>query len=307
MNILLATQKPFAPEAVKGIREIVEQAGHVLDTIESYTDVAELHAAARVAHGLIVRSDVVDAPLLDIAENLKVIVRAGAGYDTIDRDACTARDVVVMNTPGQNANAVAELALGLMIFAARNFFQPGTGTELAGKKLGLQAYGNVGRLVAKHAQGFGMEVHAFDPYVEDAKIEEDKVTPVKTLDELYSTCNYVSLHIPAVPETIGSIGRQLISQMPLNGVLLNTARKEIMNEAELAEVLTARPDLRYVTDVRPDNYEELLRQFPGQVFATPKKMGAETFEANVNAGLAAANQVVEFLATGSAPAPFKVN
>lgn len=305
MNILLATQKPFAPAAVEGIRNIIEQSGHNLSILESYNDVSELHSAAKDADALIVRSDVVNEQLLSVAEHLKVVVRAGAGYDTIDLAACTARDIIVMNTPGQNSNAVAELVIGLMIYSARNFFQPGTGSELGGKKLGLQAYGNVGRLVAKHAQGLGMNVCAFDPFVEPSKISADAVKPVDTLDELYSGCDYVSLHIPALPQTIGSIGAELIGKLPKNAVLINTARKEVVNETELLATLQTRTDLKYVCDVKPDNYDELLATCPDRVFATPKKMGAETNEANLNAGLAAAKQVVDFLNDGSAP--FKVN
>ncbi|MFZ1249401.1 MAG: NAD(P)-dependent oxidoreductase [Candidatus Saccharimonadales bacterium] len=297
-TILLATQKPFSSEAVQQIKEVVELAGHTFSLLENYSSAAELQAAVRDVEGLIVRSDQVDAALLDHAQQLKIVVRAGAGYDNLDLPGCTAHRVVAMNTPGQNSNAVAELAIGLMVYAARNFYQPGTGSELRGKTLGLQAYGNVGRLVAKHAKGMGMNVSAFDPFVDSKRIEADDVTPLTTLESLYKTCDYVSLHIPALPDTLGSINYNLLSLLPKGATVINTARKEIVNEQDLARVLQKRPDVRYVADVMPDNYSQLIRQFPAQVYATPKKMGAETAEANTAAGVAAAKQIVNFLKNG---------
>lgn len=297
-NVLVATEKPFAKAAVDGIRSIVEGAGMKLSLLEKYTSVDQLYAAVATADALIVRSDKVTPAVIEAAPQLKIVVRAGAGFDNLDLPACSAHGIVAMNTPGQNSNAVAELALGLMVFMARNNFQPGTGSELKGKKLGIQAYGNVGRLVAKLAKGFGMEIHAFDPYVPAAIMEADGVTVAATLEDLYTSCQYISLHIPATPETKGSIGKHLLSLMPKGGCLVNTARKEVINEAELEAMLLERTDLKYVADVAPANYDTLLAQFGNRVFATPKKMGAETAEANINAGLAAANQIVSFFKEG---------
>lgn len=305
MKILVATEKPFAKAAVDGIRQIVEDAGHQLALLEKYTDVNDFYAAVKDADALIVRSDKVTQEVVDAAQQLKIVVRAGAGFDNLDLAALTAKGVVAMNTPGQNSNAVAELALGMMVFMARNQFNPGTGGELLGKKLGIHAYGNVGRLVAKIAKGFGMEVYAFDAFVPADKIEADGVKVCKNVEELYSTCQYISLHIPATDETKKSIGRNLLSKMPKGGCLVNTARKEVIHEEEIMAILEEREDLKYITDVATANHEALKEKFGKRVFATPKKMGAETAEANINAGLAAANQIVKFLATGDTT--FKVN
>ncbi|MGM9745679.1 MAG: NAD(P)-dependent oxidoreductase [Paludibacteraceae bacterium] len=298
MKILIATEKPFAAAAVSGMRTIVEEAGCELALLEKYTDKEQLYAAVADVEGLIVRSDKVTADVIAHAPKLKVVVRAGAGYDNIDLAACTAQHIVAMNTPGQNSNAVAELALGLMIYMARNNFNPGTGSELKGKTLGIQAYGNVGRLVARLAQGFGMQVVAFDPFVPAAKMEADGVTPITDLTELYKRSDYVSLHIPANDQTRKSINRSLMSLMPKGACLVNTARKEVIDEADLAAVLAERPDFKYVADVAPDSLATLREQFGTRVFATPKKMGAETAEANINAGLAAARQAVGYLKDG---------
>ena len=298
MKILVATEKPFAAAAVNGIREIAEKAGHELALLEKYTEKAQLLKAVADADALIVRSDKVTAEVIAAAPKLKIVVRAGAGYDNLDLAACTERGIVAMNTPGQNSNAVAELAIAMMIFMSRNQFTPGTGMEIKGKKLGIQAYGNVGRLVAEKAKALGMEVMAFDPFVPAEKMEADGVTPAESLEQMYSQCNFISLHIPAIPSTIGSIDYNLINLMPRGGCLVNTARKEVINEPELEKVLADRPDLKYVTDVAAKCQEELDEKFPKQVFATPKKMGAETAEANVNAGLAAARQICDFFATG---------
>ncbi|MBO7315634.1 MAG: 3-phosphoglycerate dehydrogenase [Paludibacteraceae bacterium] len=299
MKVLVATEKPFAAAAINGIREIVEKAGYELVLLEKYTDVAEFYAAVADVDALIVRSDKVTKEVIAHANNLKIVVRAGAGFDNLDLDACSERGIVAMNTPGQNSNAVAELALGMMVYMARNTFQKGTGSELKGKRLGIQAYGNVGRLVAKIAQGFGMEVAAFDPFVPTEAIEKDGVKPVLSLDELYSTCQYISLHIPANEQTKKSIGKALLGQMPKGGCLINTARKEVINEEELVEILSERTDLKYATDIAADKQEELNALFGNRVFATPKKMGAETAEANINAGLAAASQIVDYLENGN--------
>lgn len=305
MKVLVATQKPFASSAVKGIREIVEKAGHELVLLEKYSDQSELVNAVADADALIVRSDKVTAEVVEAAKKLKIVVRAGAGYDNLDLDACTGHGVVAMNTPGQNSNAVAELAVALMIFMARTQFTPATGSEIQGKTLGIQAFGNVGRLVGSKAKALGMKVKAIDPFLPDEKIAEGGAEPAKDLKDLYSTCDYVSVHIPATPQTIGSIGYDLISCMPEGATLVNTARKEVMDEAGLEKALEARPDIKYVTDVAPDNISVLKEKFGTRVFATPKKMGAQTAEANVNAGLAAARQIVDFFQTGNVK--FKLN
>lgn len=305
MKVLIATDKPFAKAAVDGIRKIVEGAGHTLALLEKYTTPQELIAAAADADAMIVRSDKVTSEVVEASGKLKIVVRAGAGYDNLDLAACSSKGIVAMNTPGQNSNAVAELAIGMMIYISRNSFNPGTGSELKGKTIGIHAYGNVGRLVAGLAKGFGMNVIAFDPFVDPDKIMAEGVTPVATLEELYEKSNFLSLHIPATAETKKSVGLTLMSKMPKGACLINTARKEVINEEELAEVLEQRPDLKYVTDIAADNQALLNEKFPGRVFATPKKMGAETAEANINAGLAAANQIVKFFATGDRT--FQVN
>lgn len=299
MKVLVATEKPFSKVAVDGIQKIVEGAGYTFAKLEKYASPAELLAAVADADALIVRSDKVTKEVVDAAKNLKIVVRAGAGYDNLDLAACSERGIVAMNTPGQNSNAVAELALCMMVYISRNQFTPGTGSELKGKTLGIQAYGNVGRLVAALAKGFGMKIMAFDPFVPAEKIEAEGVEVAKDLNELYSKSNFVSLHIPATEQTKGSIGAALLKEMPKGGCLVNTARKEVINEAELMQVLGEREDLKYITDVAPANYAELKEKFGNRVFATPKKMGAETAEANINAGLAAANQIVDFFTTGN--------
>ena len=305
MKILVATDKPFAKVAVEGIRKIVENSGNELCLLEKYTTPEELYAAVADVDAMIVRSDKVTKEVVSAAKNLKIVVRAGAGYDNLDLVACTEKGVVAMNTPGQNSNAVAELALGMMVYMARNQFQPGTGAELKGKKVGIHAYGNVGRLVAGIAKGFGMEVFAFDPFVPAEAIAKDGVHVVNSVEELYTQCHYVSLHIPANAQTKNSIGYALLSKMPKGGCLVNTARKEVINEEELVTILEERPDLKYATDVSADNHTVLVDKFGPRVFATPKKMGAETAEANINAGLASANQIVKFFETGDKT--FQVN
>ena len=299
MKVLVATEKPFSKVAVDGIQKIVEGAEYTFAKLEKYASPAELLAAVADADALIVRSDKVTKEVVDAAKNLKIVVRAGAGYDNLDLAACSERGIVAMNTPGQNSNAVAELALCMMVYISRNQFTPGTGSELKGKTLGIQAYGNVGRLVAALAKGFGMKIMAFDPFVPAEKMVAEGVEVAKDLNELYSKSNFVSLHIPATEQTKGSIGAALLKEMPKGGCLVNTARKEVINEAELMQVLGEREDLKYITDVAPSNYAELKEKFGNRVFATPKKMGAETAEANINAGLAAANQIVDFFTTGN--------
>lgn len=304
-KVLVATEKPFAKVAVDGIRKIVEDAGFELALLEKYTDPNDLVKAVADADALIVRSDKVTQAVVEAAKKLKIVVRAGAGYDNLDLAACTAKGVVAMNTPGQNSNAVAELAVGMMIFMSRGLFQPGTGTEIAGKKLGIHAYGNVGKLVAKYGKGFGMEVYAFDPFASKEAMQKDGVKAVDSAEELYSTCSYVSLHIPANDKTKKSIGYDLLSKMPKGGVLINTARKEVIDEAGLVKAFAERADLKYATDIMAENQAELAEKFPGRVFSTPKKMGAETAEANINAGLASARQIVGFIKNGDKT--FQVN
>ncbi len=305
MKVLIATQKPFAAAAVAGIKDILVKGGHEVALLEKYPEQADLVKAVADVNALIIRSDKVTAEVLDAAPQLKIVVRAGAGFDNVDLAAATAHGVVVMNTPGQNSNAVAELAIAMMIFMARTQFTPATGSEVQGKTLGIQAFGNVGRLVGAKAKALGMKVKALDPFLTDEQIAAGGAEPVHTLDELYIGSDYLSLHIPALPATIGSINYDLITKMPKGATLVNTARKEVIDEAGLEKALEDRPDLKYVTDVMPDNYATLQEKFGLRVFATPKKMGAQTAEANVNAGLAAANQIVDYFATGNTR--FQVN
>ena len=298
MKILLATQKPFAAAAVNGIRSILEEAGNEVVLLEKYAGEDELVAAVADVDAMIIRSDKVTARVLDAAPKLKIVVRAGAGFDNVDLAAATAHGVVVENTPGQNSNAVAELAIAMMIYMSRNQFTPATGTEISGKTVGIQAFGNVGRLVGQKAAALGMKVKAVDPFIPAEKIAEAGAEPVADVASLYSSSDFVSVHIPALPSTIGSIGYDLITSMPKGAVLVNTARKEVIDEAGLERALEDRPDLKYVADVMPDNYEALREKFGVRIFATPKKMGAQTSEANVNAGLAAARQIVAYFTEG---------
>ena len=304
MKILVATEKPFAAAAVEGIKKEVEAAGNELVLLEKYTDKAQLLEAVADADALIIRSDKVDAEVLDAAKKLKIVVRAGAGYDNIDLAAATAHNVVAENTPGQNANAVAELVFGLLVFAVRNFYNGKSGSELKGKKLGLLAFGNVGRNVARIAEGFGMEVYAYDAYCPKEVIEKAGVKAVDSQDALFEQCDIVSLHIPATPETKNSINAALVGKLPKGGILVNTARKEVINEPELLKLFAERTDLKFVTDIMPDANEEFA-QFEGRYFSTPKKMGAQTAEANINAGIAAAKQINAFFKDGDTR--FQVN
>ena len=304
MKILVATEKPFAPAAVNGIKNEAQAAGHEVVLLEKYTDKQQLLDAVADVDAMIVRSDKVTPEVLDAAKNLKIVVRAGAGYDSIDTAYAKEKGVIVENTPGQNSNAVAELVFGLLVFTVRNFFNGKSGSELKGKKLGILAFGNVGRNVARIAKGFGMDVYAFDEFVPKEKIEEQGVHGVNSRDELFEVCDVVSLHIPATAETRESINYQVVNLMKKGGIVVNTARKEVINEAELIKLLAEREDLKYITDIKPDADEE-FRKFEGRYFATPKKMGAQTAEANINAGIAAVKQIVSYFATGDEK--FRVN
>lgn len=304
-KVLVATEKPFAAEAVNLIKQIIEDAGFSFSLLEKYSSKAELIEAVKDVDAIIIRSDLASKEVIEAAPKLKIIVRAGAGYDNIDLEAATAHKVVAMNTPGQNSNAVAELVLGMMVFQARNQYNGKSGTELRGKKLGIHAYGNVGRYVATIAKGFGMEVYAYDPFVKDQIIEADGVKVVHSVEELYSTCQYVSLHIPATDLTKKSINYDLLNRMPFGATLVNTARKEVINEEDLLKILEDRSDFTYLSDIAPGCEEEIATNFEGQYFFTPKKMGAQTSEANINAGVAAAHQIVEFIKDGNTR--FKVN
>ena len=298
MKILIATEKPFAATAVQGIREVIEAAGYELALLEKYTQKSELLEAVSDADALIVRSDKVDAEVLEAAKNLKIVVRAGAGFDNLDLEAATAHNVVAMNTPGQNSNAVAELVMGMLVYAVRNFYNGKSGSELMGKRLGILAFGNVGRNVARIAKGFGMEVSAYDAYCPAQAIEEAGVHAVANQEELFATCDIVSLHIPATAETRKSINAALVGSMKPGAILVNTARKEVIDEEGLIKVMEERADIKYVTDIMPDADAAFAEKFPGRYFSTPKKMGAQTAEANANAGIAAAKQIVGYLKDG---------
>ena len=306
MKVLIATEKPFAKTAVEGIESILKEAGYEVVRLEKYTDKAELLAAVADVDALIIRSDKVTAEVLDAAKQLKIVVRAGAGFDNVDCAAAKAKGVVVMNTPGQNSNAVAELALGMMVYMARNQFNPGTGSELQGKTLAIHAYGNVGRLVGLKGKALGMNVVAYDPFITDeAVFERDGVKKMNSVAELYAAADYLSLHIPATAETKGSIGYDLAMSMPKGATLVNTARKEVINEEGLMKAMEEREDLKYITDIAPDAKDLFAEKFGKRYFGTPKKQGAETAEANVNAGLAAARQIVDFFVNGNVR--FQVN
>ncbi len=304
-KVLVATDKPFAKNAVDGIKSIILDAGFEFMLLENYPNQSNFIEAAKEADAIIVRSDIADRELLTAAENLKIIVRAGAGYDNIDLITASEKNIVVMNTPGQNSNAVAELVLGMMVYIARNNFDGSSGTELYGKSIGLHAYGNVSKNVARIAKGFGMNVYAYDPYVEKQLIEDSGIITVKTLDELYNKCQYISLHIPANQETKKSINLELLSLMPKGATLVNTARKEVINEDDLLKMFNERPDFRYIADVEPDCKKSIIDNFKGRYYFTPKKLGAQTSEANNNAGLAAARQIVNFIKNSDTT--YKVN
>lgn len=304
-KVLIGTVKPFAPKAVEQMKEIFSNAGYEVALLEKYQEQSELVNAVKDVDALIVRSDKVTREVIENADNLKIIVRGGAGYDNVDLEAATAKDVVVMNTPGQNSNAVAELALGMMVYLARNEFNGTAGTELKGKKLGIHAFGNVGKYVARIAKGFGMIPYAFDPFIAKDEIENEGVKALDSQDDLYSKCQYISLHIPANEKTKKSINYELLSKMPEKAVLVNTARKEVVHEDDLLKMFAQRPDFKYISDIAPDCASEIEEKYAGRFFFTPKKMGAQTAEANINAGIAAANQIINYLEKGDTQ--FKVN
>ena len=304
-TILLATEKPFTKEAVEDIKKIIEKSGNTFKLLEKYKTKQELMDSIKDVDAIIVRSDKITKEVIDSSNNLKVIARAGAGFDNIDLGYASKKGIVVMNTPGQNANAVAELVFGLLVYAKRNFYDGSTGTELKGKKLGLWAFGNVGRNVARIAKGFGMEIYSYDAFVPKEVLEKEGIHAVDKQEELFTDCDIVSLHIPATKETINSINYELCSKMKKNAILINTSRKEVINEKELIKLMEERKDIKYITDLKPDNHEEFLNKFKGRYFATPKKMGAQTQEANINAGKAAANQIIDFFKTGKTK--FQVN
>ncbi len=304
-KVLVATEKPFAPAAVSQIKDVVVKAGYEFALLEKYEGQEALIEAAKTADAMIIRSDKATKEVLDAAENLKIIIRAGAGYDNIDLAAATANNIVAMNTPGQNSNAVAELALGMIVFQARGQYNGKAGTELKGKTIGIHAYGNVGRYVATIAKGFGMTVKAFDPFVKKEDIEKDGVIAVDTMEQLYAECQYISLHIPANDKTKKSINFELLNSMPKGATLVNTARKEVIHEEDLMKLMEARADFNYISDIAPDCKADIEAKYEGRFFFTPKKMGAQTAEANINAGVAGANQIVGFIENGDIT--FKVN
>lgn len=304
-KILIATVKPFAAQAVENVKKICSEKGYDLEIMEKYPEQNDLVKAVKNVDALIVRSDKVTKEVIDAAEDLKIVVRAGAGYDNLDCDAASARKIICMNTPGQNSNAVAELAFGMMVFMARGHFNGKPGTELKDKKLGIHAYGNVGRNVARIAKGFDMEILAFDPFIDQQIMDDDGVKAVKTVEELYNQSDYLSLHIPSIPATQKSINRQLLSIMPKNATLINTARKEVIHEEDLIAVMQERTDLKYAADIAPVKKDELLEKFGTRVYFTPKKMGAQTLEANINAAVAAANQIINYFENGDTT--FQVN
>ena len=304
-KVLIATVKPFAPETLPLLKTVCNKAGYKMELIEKYESQDDLIEAVKGANALIIRSDKVTREVIEAAESLEIVVRAGAGYDNVDLEAAAANNVVVMNTPGQNSNAVAELALGMMVYFARNLFNGKPGTELKGKKLGMHAYGHVGKLVANIAKGFGMEIFAFDPYIENDDIRKDNVIPVDSVEELYRKCQYISLHIPANEKTKGSVNYNLMKQMPEGATIINTARKEVVDEDSLMKIMEERSDFGYLADVAPDCKDEFEQKYEGRYYFTPKKMGAQTKEANVNAGVAAANQIVDFFTKNNIT--YKVN
>ena len=305
MKVLVATEKPFAPVALNQIKDITLNAGYEFLALEKYEDKSELLKAVAEVDALIIRSDNITSEVIEAAKNLKIVVRAGAGFDNVDLKSASEKNIVVMNTPGQNSNAVAELAIGMMIYLARGKFNGKAGTELKGKTLGIHAYGNVGKLVANIAKGFGMKINAYDPFVLRENIEADGVTVYESAEDLYKNSQYISLHIPANDKTKNSINFQILNSMPEGATLINTARKEVVNESELLTLLEKRPDFKYASDISPDNADELLLKFADQCYFTPKKMGAQTAEANINAGIAAIEQIIRFIENGDKT--FQVN
>ncbi len=305
MKVLVATEKPFASIALNQIKDLTINAGYEFLALEKYQDKSDLLKAVSDVDALIIRSDNISSEVIEAAHNLKIVVRAGAGFDNVDLKAASERNIVVMNTPGQNSNAVAELAIGMMIYLARGKFNGKAGTELKGKTLGIHAYGNVGKLVANITKGFGMQINAFDPFISKENIEADGVKVYDSAEELYKNSQYISLHIPANDKTKNSINYELLNLMPEGATLINTARKEVVNETELLTLLEKRPDFKYCSDIAPDNANELLSKFTDQCYFTPKKMGAQTAEANINAGIAAIEQIIKFIEKGDTT--FQVN
>ncbi len=304
-KILIATQKPFAKKAVEEISEICKNSEYEMILLEKYAEQADLIKAIENVEAVIIRSDKITQEVIENAKKLEIVVRAGAGYDNVDCQAATKNDVVVMNTPGQNSNAVAELAFGMMLFMARGKFNGKAGTELKDKKIGIHAYGNVGKNVARIAKGFGMEVVAFDPFVPAEMIKKDGVIPLTSVEELYKTCDYISLHLPSIPATQKFINYDLISSMKKGAAIINTARKEVVCEDSILKVFAERDDLKYVSDIAPVKKEEIIEKFGDRCFFTPKKMGAQTLEANVNAGVAAVKQIINYFEKGDTT--FQVN
>ncbi len=304
-KVLVATEKPFSQFAVEKIRKVVEDAKYEFKLLENYTSKEELLEAIADVDAAIVRSDKIDKDVVDAASKLKIVVRAGAGYDNLDLTACSEKNIIAMNTPGQNSNAVAELVFGMLIYGIRKHFSGASGTELRGKSFGIHAYGNIGHFVGQIALGFGMKVYAYDPYVTNDRMEKDGIIPVDSVEELYRTCEVISLHIPATDSTIKSINKALLTMMPKGAVLVNTARKEVINEKELVEVMEERKDFIYLSDIAPNNTDIFTAKYPSRHFFTPKKMGAQTAEANINAGVAAARQIVSFFTSGDET--FRVN
>ena len=293
-KVLVATAKPFAQQAVIEIEKICNDAGYDFLLLEKYEDQSDLVNAVADVDALIVRSDKVTREVIENGANLKVVVRAGAGYDNLDCEAASEKDVVCMNTPGQNSNAVAELAFGMMLYLARGKFNGKSGMELKGKTVGIHAYGNVGMNVARIAKGFDMKVIAFDPYVDNAKMEADGVKPMDSVEELYNQSDYLSIHIPSIPATQKFIDLRLISIMKPGATIINTARKEVICEESMIKVLENRGDLKYASDIAPVKKDEMISKFGDRVFFTPKKMGAQTLEANINAGIASINQIIAY-------------
>lgn len=305
MKILVATEKAFTPVAVTQIRQVTEASGYELALLENYKNISELLAAVTTADAMIVRSDKVTEEVLDAAKKLKIVVRAGAGYDNLDLAACTAHKVVAMNTPGQNSNAVAELAFEMMLYQARVGFSGKSGSELRGKTMGIHAFGNVGKYVAEISKGFGMDIYAFDPFINEDEMRSRGVKVCITVEELYSKCQYVSLHVPANDKTKRSIGYDLLNRMPKEAVLVNTARKEVIDEQGLLKIFEERSGFVYLSDVEPDCKAIFEEKYKGRFIFTAKKMGAQTEEANINSGVAAARQIVDYFKTGNEK--FKVN
>jgi len=297
-KILVATEKPFAKAAVESIKEVITKAGFEMVKLEKYTDKAELLKAVADVDSMIIRSDIIDRSVLEAAKNLKIVVRAGAGYDNIDLKAATEKGVVAMNTPGQNSNAVAELVFGLAIYMIRGGYDGSTGFELRGKTIGILAFGYIGKIVASIAKGFGMKVHAFDPFVDKSVMDKEGVICESSAESLFSKCQFISIHLPGNEKTKRIINYNLLKLMPENAILINTARKEVIDEESLLKIMEERKDFRYTSDIEADCKALLVQKYPGRFFFTAKKMGAQTHEANNNAGVAAANQVVNFFIKG---------